>query len=100
MGSYWFQYKAEHVTYLTRKSLTILAKELYFNIEEVKPHRKILTLEYLASVLTYHNSGWLSKLGWLTGKAAKFSGLARIPLPLGTGEMMVKISKKCRRPPS
>lgn len=97
MGNTWFQYKAEHVTYLTRKSLKILAEELGFNIEQIKPHRKILTLEYLANVLTYHNRGWLSKLGWMAGKSAKLFGLARIPLHLGTGEMLVKINKQtCR----
>ncbi len=101
MGNSWFQYKSEHVTYLTRKSLVILAEELGFNIEQIKPHRKVLTVEYLTNVLTYHNSGWLSNLGWVTGKAAKLSGLAGLRLPLGTGEMMVQISKKtCRRPPA
>ncbi|NTV15262.1 MAG: class I SAM-dependent methyltransferase [Desulfobulbaceae bacterium] len=94
MGNAWFQYKAEHVTYLSRKSLTLLAAELGFQIEQIKPHRKILTLEYLANVLTYHNQGWLSKLGWLTGKVARLSGLARIPLTIGTGEMLVKINQK------
>ena len=97
MGTAWFQYKAEHVTYLTRKSLQILAAELGFSIELLKPHRKVLTLEYITNVLTYHNRGWVSKLGWLTGKVAKGCGLSRIPLPLGTGEMLVKIRKQSAR---
>lgn len=94
MGTAWFQYKAEHLTYLTRKSLKILAAELDFDLEVLKPHRKVLTLEYLSNVLAYHNRGWVSKLGRLTGTLAKFTGLARLPLALGTGEMLVKLTPK------
>lgn len=94
MGNAWFQYKSEHVTYLTRKSLTILAAELGFKIELLKQHRKILTLEYITNVLTHHNRGWVSKLGLATGKIATLLGMARLPLPFGTGEMMVIISKQ------
>lgn len=97
MGKAWFQYKAEHVTYLTRKSLALLAAELGFKIEQLKPHRKILTLEYLSNVLTHHNRGWVSMFGRVVGKAAKLFGLSRLPLSLGTGEMLVKINKQsCR----
>lgn len=97
MGNSWFQYKAEHVTYPTRKALALLATELGFTIERIKPHRKILTLEYLSNVLTHHNRGWVSNLGRATGKIAGFLGLARRPLPFGTGEMLVMLTNKNNR---
>lgn len=93
LGSHWFQYKLEHVTFLTRSALAGLAVELGFRVERIVPHRKILTAEFVCNVLRYHNSGLFGWLGLWGGKVARGLGLERIMFPVWTGEMLVQLKK-------
>jgi len=93
MGGYWFQYKLEHVTFLTRSALALLADELDFTVERITPHKKKLTLEFIGNVLQYHNRGVLHLLGCWVGKLARLLRVSKVVFSIGTGEMLVQIKK-------
>jgi 2-polyprenyl-3-methyl-5-hydroxy-6-metoxy-1,4-benzoquinol methylase len=47
-GRYWMEYKSEHLTYFSRKSLRLALEDVGFTDLQFTPNYKILNLEYIA----------------------------------------------------
>jgi len=93
LGPYWFQYKSEHVSFVSQKALTLLADEMGFKIEKVVPIKKILTLGYMFSVLRHTTkgiAGWCGSSGEIFVKYLSLSG---VRFTFRTGEILFIISK-------
>lgn len=93
MGSYWFQYKPEHISFPTRKTLIKLADELGFHIEQVSTHRKKLTLGYIFNVLHSNSNGFQKNIGKIGLIFSEILKINQTIFSLPTGEMFLKISK-------
>ncbi|HAW51130.1 MAG TPA: hypothetical protein DCX54_02205 [Flavobacteriales bacterium] len=98
MGSYWFQYKPEHVNFPTRKTLIKLAEKLGFHIDQVSPHRKKLTLGYIFNVLHSNSNGFQKYIGKMGLIISEIFRINQTIFSLPTGEMLLKISKTPKDP--
>jgi len=93
LGSHWFQYKLEHVTFPTRKALALLADELGFTVERTMPHKKMLSMGFLCNVLRFRHSGIFNLLGSCGGAVVRWLWMSRNLFPIWTGEMLVLVQK-------
>ncbi len=93
LGPHWFQYKSEHVSFVSQKALALLADEMGFKIEKVVPIKKVLTLGYMFNVLRHTTKGiarWCGSSGEIF---IKFLSLSGVRFSFRTGEMLFIISK-------
>ena len=93
LGRHWFQYKPEHVTFITRKALNGLSHEMGFKIETFVPIKKCLSLKYLFNVLRYHHRGPVSRIGALGLTFTRCLSLSNIRISFRTGEALFLILK-------
>lgn len=93
LGFYWFQYKPEHISFITSKALTLLANEMGFKIETIVPIKKRLSLEYIFNVLQHHNIGFVKWLGLLGLIFVRSLFLSKLQFSFRTGEVLFLISK-------
>jgi 2-polyprenyl-3-methyl-5-hydroxy-6-metoxy-1,4-benzoquinol methylase len=63
MGSYWPHYKVEHLTYPTKQSLSILARDASLDIVELNSLAKPLEVDYLITVLRHFGPPATRRLG-------------------------------------
>jgi len=93
LGPHWFHYKLEHNTFITRKALSLLSKEMGFRVEKVIQVKKRLALPYIFSVLRHHNRGFINWFGILGLILVNNLFLSKSHFPFRTGEMLILISK-------
>ncbi len=93
LGPYWYQYKCEHVGFITRKALSLLSSEMGFNIEKITPVKKVLTLGYLFSVIRNTGRAPMRWIGSLGETCVNCLFLTKARFLFRTGEMLFIISK-------
>ncbi len=61
MGSLWFQYKLEHLTYPSFQGIKVAAQKHGISILELKKHKKLLPVRYMVNVLSNFGPTCLQK---------------------------------------
>lgn len=91
---HWFQYKSEHLCFITKIALRILSNEIGFKIDKIIPLKKNLSLGYIFNVLSDRSKGTSSVIGRLGSFVVKSGAISKRQFNFPTGEMLIIISKQ------
>ncbi|MEO5360027.1 MAG: class I SAM-dependent methyltransferase [Nitrospirota bacterium] len=94
LGTLWFHYQNEHVTFISDKGFNQLSKDLKFVIEKIVPYKKELPIGYIFNILKYHTKGPIRWLGIICLLISKALFMSELTLSFKTGELLLIISKK------
>lgn len=82
LGRRWMEYKLEHLTYFTDRSLKITLEQAGFQIRTLAPNPKLLSIEYIAEHFERYSVPGVSPLVAAGGAAAKALGLGKRPFKI------------------
>jgi len=88
MRKNWPHFKIEHLHYFHPKNISTVLKEEGFEILEIRKAKKILTINYISSILNSYRVPVVSRAAGLLNTALP-RALTRRPLLIPSGEMLV-----------
>lgn len=91
MGSKWAHYNLEHIHYFNINSIKKVAKITGFEILEIKPYFKILTIKYMNYIFKYNKRKFLS---FIFSILEKIPILCNLQIPILAGEFLIILRKK------
>lgn len=91
MGSKWAHYNLEHIHYFNINSIKKIAEITGFEILEIKPYFKILTIKYMNYIFKYNKRKILS---FIFSILEKIPILCNLQIPILAGEFLIILRKK------
>ena len=91
MGSKWAHYNLEHIHCFNINSIKKIAEITGFEILEIKPYFKILTIKYMNYIFKYNKRKILS---FIFSILEKIPILCNLQIPILAGEFLIILRKK------